>query len=303
MRRWLPLLLVVMCGLCASEARTPTPTSRTAGIIVDGVLHVVVMAPPFLCAYASEAAAQGQVFEGPITGGSTFDYDIAAGHLYVLGARSSRPPDERPRLTRYVIPAGLSATVSSITAKNGHVLNGLTAEALTTPGLMSWERIGGLPQGSGWFQDSAITVGTDGRITIATVSTNQGCILERPAASASGAAAEFVLQGKPKDVVGTDPQLLHSGGTVGFLIVTSTTVMPLAAGAVSTTAAGLHADLPGVLIDKDAGRCWSIGGASSPALAGIQPADAAALRRHAAVMAKAQAAIAATQQALGYVAK
>ncbi len=304
MRSWLLLVL----GVVIMAAEPAMPMTRTAGVIVDGAVHIVVTAPPFLACYASEVQPVATVFECPVAMGAVFDYDVAAGQLYVIGARDSRPPDDRPRLTRYAIPAGLSSTVSTVTAKNGRILHGLTADAGMDPELFTWERVDGLPMGSGWGLAVAVTVDGHGAITIGAASPTQARVVRRLPMGATASAVttpstpRYTAVGEPVAIGAAPVALLRIGSMKGLMLI--------AGGVASQLPNGFAPDAPGsssfsgkdleVIVDKDANRSWLISGATAPALTGLEPADVQFLRRHEAVLTKARQAIAETQKALGY---
>ena len=308
-------ILLMTLGMAASAADRVLPITHTAGVIVNGKMSAVVMAPPFLTCYASENLPQAIAFASKIDAGATFDYDVSSGYLYLLGSKEDIPPDDRPDVYCHMIPAGLMSTVTSTSHmgyRNGRILHSLQFDGLATPGLIDWIPVAAVPQGKGWGVGTAMSINSEGALILGVASHTEARMVRREMNSATFAAVNpladfgrvdfgYVPVGQPILIREPHPRLLRIGGDVMVLcadgVATYLTTTP-AGSATTVPVSGLQdAD---VIVDKDAGCSWLLDGATASALAGLLPANDSIRQRHAALLRKTQEAIAQMQAALEY---
>lgn len=102
MSYFIPSALILSVINCLMNAVEPIfPANLKGGVIVDGRLHVLLYAPPFLLGYATEGDGRDYIFQSPFVS-TDFDYDVAGEQICLIGEMESLPPvDGRPTIIFY----------------------------------------------------------------------------------------------------------------------------------------------------------------------------------------------------------
>ena len=297
----LVLILSVTCSLLATEGPR-TSGNRKAGVIDAGILHALLVAPPFLMGYVREGDAETYVFTSPFSISASFDFDVSQSRLYLIGPARTSSEDKRLTLVSYASTTALEAKHTNVTGPNDRNYTQLRTVHALDPAMIFKERVGyDLRNYSDGPYCPAITVDRLGGITLGLFSGSGIRILKRaPVIFENKSTVEpldgaYVRQGDVAlDLPATG--LLPAGSTGNWYVISKNLI---ADSSRPDTKMPIPIDFA-VIWDKGANQHRSISSRLGNEFTSISPAQDSLITRYSTLRDRLAVALGAAQAKLGY---
>ncbi len=271
----------------------PDVQVRKVAIMLDGHLHIVRTAPPFLLGYAAEGMDSPKITMLPnVTANgdqpaTILDYEVSKTSLMILQKTKQYPPDLRPVVTAFSIESGLDATVMEQNI-GGRLLRTLDNSSSIINHGKSIYAVMGIPINAEWSHASLYSDKIGSNVFVALSIGNKIITITSPELAASkkgmneglgrgvlGTIDETVTIDWDKDKITSIDGLFPGSERPCAFVISGDWIRPML-----SKDSGIKLPIGGLrlIFDKDTNMSWIVGGKAKETLH-LQQADVALVSR------------------------